>query len=212
MQKNKRIKNIESIFVKEPTMCCSCGKEINNKQMWEVSYFNYFDYKFCPYYCCYECMPTVNDVKIAFGVNDVEEIEEEGFTQNDFFSLFIAVLRIKENYAFNANTLTQLIRIKLQNNEYNRLLSDYTTQNFFNAIKEQIKKGNITTTIKNGELIAHINNKIKVDELLEERLKYLEEMLFFTEQYRLYEKLENKNKLYEETLKRKNIRTHRKDK
>lgn len=208
---NRRIKKIESIFMTVPTMCCSCGKEIEDKQMWEVTYFNYLNNKFDPYYCCYECMPTYEDVIEAFGATNLNT-KEETFTQRDFLSLFIAILRIKENYTFNCNTLNQLIRIKLQNNEYNRILSNYNTKNFYKALKEQINIGNITTTIKNNELTVHINKKINIKTLLEEKLDYLEEIINFTEKYKLYEKIENRNKIYEETLQRKNKKTLRKDK
>ena len=99
---NRRVKDIKSIYVGMPMLCCSCGKRVCEEQMWEISYFNYLDNRIDPYYCCYNCMPTKKDVIKAFGAEHLENDKiTEDFNTTDFLKIFIAILKIKEYKSFN---------------------------------------------------------------------------------------------------------------
>ena len=189
---NRRVKDIKSIYVGMPMLCCSCGKRVCEEQMWEISYFNYLDNRIDPYYCCYNCMPNKKDVIKAFGATYIESDEKQDtFTQTDFLKIFIAILKIKEYKSFNCNILNEFIQCKINNNEYNRILETYNTKAFFEALKILIKEEYIYTSLKDDTLKVFINTRKQVTPLLENRLEYLEEMLSFTEGYKFIEKIEN---------------------
>ena len=189
---NRRIKDIKSVYVSMPTLCCSCGKEISDEQMWEVEYINYLNHRIDPYYCCNKCMTHKKDVIKAFGATYIESDEKQDtFTQTDFLKIFIAILKIKEYKSFNCNILNEFIQCKINNNEYNRILETYNTKAFFEALKILIKEEYIYTSLKDDTLKVFINTRKQVTPLLENRLEYLEEMLSFTEGYKFIEKIEN---------------------
>lgn len=201
---NRRIKEIKSVYASIPLMCCSCGKIYTDEQMWEVSYFNLFDNRIDPYYCCNKCMPEKKDVIKAFGATHITpDKEEKTFTQEDFLNIFIAILRIKEYNSFNANMLNEYISERLANNEYNRILSSYTNSNFFEALKSLIRKGYIETSLKNGILKVTINSRKEITPLLENKLEFLEEMLSFTEKYKLIERISSSSIKYKRQIKEK---------
>lgn len=194
---NNRIKEIKSIYASIPLICCNCGKIHQEEQMWEISFFNLLDNRIDPYYCCNRCCQTKKDVAILFGAKHyIKEEEIKIFSQEDFLNIFIAILRIKEYTSFNANNLNEYIREKLANNEYNRILSNYTHSNFFEAIKTLIRKRYIETSLKDGVLKVTINQKKEITPLLENKIEYLDEMLSFTEKYKLIERINTNNVKY----------------
>lgn len=201
---NRRIKEIKSVYASIPLMCCCCGKIYSDEQVWEISFFNLLDNRIDPYYCCSKCAPKKRDVARLFGATHIDTNEEAGvFTQEDFLSLFTALLRIKEYNSFNVNMLNEYIRERLANNEYNRILSSFTNSNFFEGLKSLIRRGYIETSLKDGNLKVTINSKMEITPLLENRLEFLEEMLSFTEKYKLVERISSSSIKYKKMVKEK---------
>lgn len=189
---NRRVKDIKSIYVGMPMLCCSCGKRVCEEQMWEISYFNYLDNRIDPYYCCYNCMPNKKDVIKAFGAEHLENDKiTEDFNTTDFLKIFVAILKIKEYKSFNYIILTDFIHQKINDNEYNRILKVYNTKNLLESLKTLIKEEYVYTNMSDNSLKVLINSKKEVTPLLINRLEYLEEMLSFTEKYKFVEKIEN---------------------
>lgn len=201
---NNRIKEIKSVYANVPVMCCCCGKIYSDEQVWEISFFNLLDNRIDPYYCCSKCAPKKRDVAGLFGATHIDTDEEARvFTQEDFLSLFTALLRIKEYNSFNVNMLNEYIRERLANNEYNRILSSYTNANFFEGLKSLIRRGYIETSLKDGNLKVTINSKREITPLLENKLEFLEEMLSFTEKYKLVERISSSSIKYKKMVKEK---------
>lgn len=201
---NRRIKEIKSVYASIPLMCCCCGKLYSDEQMWEISFFNLLDNRIDPYYCCNKCAPKKRDVAGLFGATHIDTNEEiRVFTQEDFLSLFIVLLRIKEYTSFNVNMLNEYIRERLANNEYNRILSSYTNSNFFEGLKSLIRRGYIETSLKDGNLKVTINSKMEITPLLENRIEFLEEMLSFTEKYKIAERISSSSIKYKKMVKEK---------
>ena len=109
----------------------------------------------------------------------------------------------KEYNSFNVNMLNEYIRERLANNEYNRILSSYTNSNFFEGLKSLIRRGYIETSLKDGNLKVTINSKMEITPLLENRLEFLEEMLSFTEKYKLVERISSSSIKYKKMVKEK---------
>lgn len=206
MKINNRIKSIKDVEIETPTICYSCGKEISAGKMWKITYYNYLDSKIDPCYCCKKCMPNQSEVIKTFGIS-LQKIDDKDdtstvFKLNDLLEMFIVILKIKEQKSFNPEILNELIYQKIKNKEYQELLMGYNKKKLFENIKDLINSGYLYSTIKEGNLTLHINNKIPITKLMKKNINYLEPMINFTEEYQTKEKAIYSSALY---LEMKNI-------
>lgn len=212
---NDRIKSIKEIEINKPTICYSCGKELSIGKMWEITYFRYLDSKIEPCHCCKKCMPSKAEVIKTFGIksNSIKNDEEQKITfrLKDLTEMFIIILKIKEQKAFDPEILNELIYEKIKNKEYQELLIDYTKKRLFITIKELIASDYLYTTIQNEKLLLYINNNIPITKIMQKNIDYLEPVINFTEEYRAKEKITIQTKPYQNTnnniyiKKRKNV-------
>ncbi len=126
------------------------------------------------------------------------------FTSYDFMSLFCAMLSIKQEYSCCMDHLIKFIKSSKTNRKYNDLLEDirYKSNGVFdysddldNAIFN-LKLGCILYTISpEQDSQIYIFKDIPAEELIKPRIKYVDTMAEFIDEYNAEYGLNNKQKV-----------------